>query len=718
NIVCGAQNARSNIYVAVAKVGAIIPAHNECLRKSTIRGVDSEGMMCSTEELLIDNDGLDGIMELPQDSTIGTSIAYALKMDDIIFDVSITPNRADCFSVRGLARDLAAAGAGKLLPLPDRSFAESIENPVNVDVRTSNCSYFSTVAVTGVTDHAPDYIIRRLKAIGQRLIYGPVDIANYICIDIGQPLHIFGLDKLPPDLIVRESVAGEKLKTLNGEETILPREVIVIASKDGRILSIAGIMGGEDSSFSGTSNSVLIEGAYFDRVTIAKAGQALRLTTDSRTRFERGIDPDLVNYAVQYAASLISANGIAKISDLKKYGTLPTNRKTVVVTFSKFHALTGLDSEYFMKSRDIVEKLGMTSELVNNDRIVIESPSWRYDINIEEDVIEEVVRIIGYDNIEERELEKKDPVSNVYIIDKVVDSLVYNGYYEVKTFSFIDTRTALLFSNPEEHITITDPLTTEFTVMRPSVIASHLKAIKLSQSKSQKNSRICEVGKRYRKTNSSHAEILEENTVTATLSENRTNRSWRCRRENVSVFDIKEDLEKVLNMSISGFRLTTEAPNYYHPGRSGSYVIRKDLVVAHFGEIHHSILNDLDITGPVVCFELLLDYIPELVTFKRQPPLTLSQYQPTVRDFSFIVRKDVLSSDIINPIKKLGLDCIVSVSIFDIYESKAIGVDSKAIALEVVMQSIKSTLTDDDITEISNSIINVVHKSCDGVLRQ
>ncbi|MDR1476483.1 MAG: phenylalanine--tRNA ligase subunit beta [Holosporales bacterium] len=717
NIVCGADNARSGIYVVVAKVGALIPSTATRLKKSTIRGIESEGMMCSAEELLLEGGRIAGIIELAQDSVIGGNVAQALKVADVVFDISITPNRADCFSVRGLARDLAAAGAGKLLPLPLLNIAENIENPTNVDVRTGNCSYFSTMAIKGISGRTPDYIERRLRAIGQRLIHFPVDIGNYICFDLGQPLHIFDLDKVSSDLIVRESVAGEKLKTLNGEETILPNGAIVIASED-KILSIAGIMGSEASAFSENSRNILIEGAYFDKIAIARAGQFLRINTDSRTRFERGIDPDLVEYSVRYAASLITSNCSGMVSNIKKYGSLPTNRTIVTLTFGKFQALTGLNHEDFMKSKEITERLGMTVKRAGSEEMVIESPSWRHDIGIEEDLIEEVVRIVGYNKIEDQELEKKEPISKVYTLDKIADSLIFNDFYEVKTFSFVDTKTASFFAEQENHILITHPATSEFTTMRPSVIASHLKAIRLAQSKSQKNGKIFEIGKRYRKSHSEMHDLVEENTVTATIAEDKTNRTWRCRSEDVSIFDIKESLEKILNMTVSGFRLVPEAPEYYHPGRSGSYIIQKDSVIAHFGEIHQSVLSELDITGPVVCFELFLDCVPELVVFKQRAPLKLSQYQPTIRDFSFIVKKKVRSADVVNAVKRLKLDYVTHVSIFDVYESELIGSENKAIGFEVVMQSDRSTLTEMDISEISNKIIESIAKNCEGILRQ
>ncbi|MDR0640779.1 MAG: phenylalanine--tRNA ligase subunit beta [Holosporales bacterium] len=715
NIVCGAKNARSGIRVAVAKAGAVIPAFGEPLKQSAIRGTTSEGMMCSTEELLLDDDGIDGIMELSHDLPTGLELSQALNLDQVIFDVSITPNRADCFSVRGLARDLAAAGAGTLKSLPSLDLAEDIENQFDVEIRTPNCSFFSTLALESIAGETPDYIAKRLNAIGQRLIHFPVDIANYICFDIGQPLHIFDLDKLPHQIIVRESNLGEKLRTLNGEETILPQGAIVVSTDDG-ILSVAGIIGGESSAFSERTSNILIEGAFFDKVSIAKTGQALNIITDSRTRFERGIDPELTPYAVRYAAFLIASNGTAQgMSKLKTQGTLPPNKNTINLTLSKFSALSGLSKQDFAASVGIIASLGMVIKEIRDDVMVIESPSWRHDLRIEEDVIEEILRITGYDNIIEQELERIDPINKSYTIDKITDALVYNGYHEIKTFTFIDKKTALLFTGLENHVEIKDPATTEFSTMKPSSIASHLKVIRLAQNKSQRNSRIFEVGKRY---NIMDSKINEDDVLTCTLSEHTTERTWRHRQNPVSVFDIKEDLERILNMTISGYRLLTEAPEYYHPGRSGTYIFQKDTVVAHFGEIHPRILKEMDVDGPVVCFEMFLDVIPEFQETKARTPLKLSQFQPTMRDFSFIVKKELNVAGILNVIKKLRLEYVKNVKVFDVYESEAIGADNKAVAVEVYMQSDDATLTDDNITDISSQLIAAVSKHCAGVLRK
>ena len=715
-IVCGAKNARAGLYVAVAQVGALVPAFGEKLKKGNIRGIESQGMMCSTDELCLDDDGLDGIMELSNSLTPGQSVASALGFDDIVFDVSLTPNRSDCFSVRGLARDLAASGAGELLDLEISHLEENIENPIDVEIKTSDCDYFSTLNIQNVIGQTPDYISKRLRAIGQKLIHFPVDVANYICLDIGQPMHIFDIDKLSKKIIVRNSRQGEIIKTLDSKETILPDNAIVVSSENGEPLSIAGIMGGENTAFSDISKNILIESAYFNKIAIAKTGQALRLTSDSRMRFERGIDPENVDIALKYASSIITKNcHDAKTSNVEKYGNLPDNKKLITLTFSKFEALSNLTENDFLSSKNILEKLGITIKSIDSKKMILETPSWRHDLEIEEDIIEEILRIMGYENIKEVELDKQNPITQNYLSDKISDALVYNGYYEVKTFSFIDKKTASLFQNDEKKlITIKDALTIDFSILRPSVIASHLKSIRNSQNKSQKNSKIFEIGKKFEIANE---KIIEENMLTATISEKKNNRHWHSKQENVSIFDIKEDLEKILNISASGIRLTTDAPDYYHPGRSGSYIFQKDTVIAHFGEIHPSLLKDMDITGPVVSFELFLDRLPETVSYKVKNPIVMSQYQPTNRDFSFIVKKSVKVGNILNSINKLKIDSIKNISIFDIYESENIGKDNKAIAFEVLLQSDKSTLSDEQISDISSKIIETISKNCEGILR-
>lgn len=713
SIVCGGKNARAGISVVVALVGAIIPSSGGALKKGSIRGVDSQGMLCSTDELLVEDDGIDGIIELVQGYIPGTPAVRALGLDDIIFDVSITPNRADCFSVRGIARDLAAAGSGTLLPLKIREIKEQFKNPIEVNVKTDDCLYFSTCALKNAVFETPSYIAKRLSDIGQKLISGPVDVANYVCVDIGQPLHIFDMDKLGNGLVVRNARQGESLKTLDGKETVLPDGAIVIADEHGP-LSIAGIMGGEGTSFFENSKNILIEAAYFDKVAIAKTGQMLRLNSESRTRFERGIDPQGVDIAMQYTLSIISSACNCLVSDLRKCKSVPKNINTIELTLSKFTALTGLDSNDFKESINILKRLGCVIINTSNESIVLETPSYRHDLKIEEDIIEEILRMVGFENIDEVELEKKDPIIQTYMVDKLADALVYNGYHEVKTFSFVNEKAALCFAKKDSLIGIVNPLTVDFATLRPSAIPGHLKAIKDSQNKSQRNSRIFEIGKNFLNID---GKILEESVLTATISEKKITRSWRENPRDVTVYDIKEDLERLLSICLSGYRISVEAPEYYHPGRSGSYIIQKDTCIAHFGEIHPSILAEFGVDGPVVCFELSLDKVPEFVSTKVKNPIVLSQYQPITRDFSFVVSKNILAVKILDTIKKLKIEEIKKVSIFDVYESEAIGADKKAVAFEILMQSDRETLGEDQIKKISNEIIRAVSSECGGVLR-
>ncbi len=711
-IVCGAKNAREGLYVAVAKVGALVPAFGEKLKKGVIRGIESQGMMCSTDELLIEDDGIDGILELPHNLTPGQSLVSALDLDNIIFDVSLTPNRADCFSVRGIARDLAASGAGELLNLEDFKVFETFENVTDVEILTGNCEFFSTLAVQNVLGRTPIYIERRLKAVGQKLIHFPVDIANYVCLDIGQPLHIFDFDKLPKKLVVRDSVRGERLKTLDGNETVLPDGSVVVASKS-EVLSIAGIMGGESTSFSENSKNILIESAYFEKSAIALAGQRLKVSTDSRTRGERGIDPANVEYALRYVAHLLSQSCECKVSNARTFGTLPSNQFEVTLHFENFKNMTNHGVVEWGAARGILESLGCRIIEANDEYMKVRTPSWRHDLKIEEDLIEEILRLMGYSNIKEVELEKKDPVVKNYTTDKLTDSMIYSGYSEVRTFSFIDRKTSKLFAGDDELIEL-DDASSEFSILRPTIIASHLKSVKSSQNKSQKNSKFFEIGKRFRIANS---KINEEKVLCITLSEKMSDRAWREQQRDVSIFDVKEIIERLLGMLGISSRLVSDGPGYFHPGRKGTYIFRKDTVVAQFGEIHPTIVSQLDLKGPIVSCEIFLNNLPIEIEQNSRQPLVLSPYQPTSRDFSFVVERSVTCSSIIAAITKLKIPEISNVSVFDIYESDILGSGKKAVGIEVAIQPQKDTLTDERLCEISDQIINNVSKNCKAILR-
>ena len=705
-IVCGAPNARSGIYVAVALEGAVIPASGETLKKGKIRGIESQGMMCSSRELAL-GDEADGIIELPSSVIPGQELVDALGLDDVIFDVSLTPNRADCFSVRGIARDLSAIGAGELLDLGKCEITENVENTIDISINTPNCDYFSTLAIRNIAGTTPEYIARRLKAVGQNLVSLPVDIANYVCLDIGQPL-----DKLPQQIQVRDSRQGEILDALNNKQVTLPEGAVVVGNDD-EIFSIAGIMGGVKTGYSNETKNILIESAHFNKVAIANAGQRLRITSDSRIRFERGTDPNNVEYALKYVAKLLSQCCRCEISNINSYGTLPKNTHEVELTYSKFNALTGLSEQIFAKSSEKLTKLGLNVKTKTSDKIVLDTPSWRHDLKIEEDVIEEILRLEGYENIHEEGLQTAGQCPQISTIDKLSDALMYNGYFEIKTFPFMDSKTATMFGNETALIELNEA-STEFSTLRPTLVASHLHAVKNAINKSQINVKFFEVGRDFK---NNRTDVQEREVLIATISGKSTERNWLKSQQNVSIFDIKAILERLMNILEINYRLHLNAPKYYHPGRSGTYIYQKDTTLAYFGEINPKILSQFGINIPVVCFELFLDNVPSFYKHKIPTSIELSQYPMTTRDFSFIVNKTVLAADIINAIKKQHISEIKDVKIFDIYESEAIGAENKAVALEVQLQSDKETLKDEKISDISEKIVSSIAKNCNGVLR-
>lgn len=716
NIVCGATNARAGIYVAVALEGAIIPRDNTVLKKGSIRRVESQGMMCSADELNIEYDSNvdDGIIELPSTSIIGEPAYKALNLDDVVFDVSITPNRADCFSVRGIARDLAAAGCGELVNLNIDEITDTIDNNIELKLETNNCKFFSTLAIDSFSGETPSIIARRLKLIGQKLISCPVDIANYICFDIGQPMHIFDRDKLHDTIYIRESRSGEKLATLNGGKVETLPDGAIVAASENEVLSLLGIIGGESTAVSKESTNLLVESSYFDKVSITKTGQYLHIVSDARTRFERGTDPNNVELSTKYFVYLLSKSCPSiKISKIKSVGELPDNIYEVKLTYSKFHALTNLGKDKFNKSGELLGKLGCKVLQSNEEYILVKTPSWRHDLRIEEDLIEEVLRLIGFDKIQSIPLNYNSPIITHDIEDKLLDALIYNGYYEVKTFSLIDKYTAELFTDSNNIIKISDVLSNEFAVLRPTMIASHLKSIIQAQNRSQSGLKIVEIGKQFIINNE---KIVEDKVLIGTIAEIDKNRHWLNRNE-LSVFNIKEDLEKLLNIIGTNIRITEKAPDYYHPGRSGSYIYHKDTVIASFGEIHPSILSELGIKGKVLSFEIFLDRIDINKQNKIKKPIVLSQYQSVTRDFSFILDKSISASKLLECINKLHINEIKDINIFDLYESETIGKDKKAIAFEVLLQSNKETLNDEQIQIISDKIINSITSGCNAVLR-
>lgn len=712
-IVCGATNVRCGLTVAVALPGTIIPVTGAKLKSGKIRGIESEAMMCSVYELQMGIDH-DGIIELDDSFKIGTPFAEAMNMSDIVFDVSITPNRADCCCVRGIARMLAAAGLGTLKDIKIEQCQESEETNVTVNIETEKCHYFSYKAVYGIQDaKTPGYIARRLSAIGQKVISAPVDIANYICLDIGQPMHMFDLDKLPDNFIVRESHNAEEIDALNGCHLTIPDEGIIVGTKNDAF-SVAGIIGGVQTAVSDTTKNVLIESAHFDRIAISLSAQKMRIQTDSSYRNMRGVDPEMVDFAMQYASSLLGTCCDCKFGQTKSIGQLPDNTKNIVVHYDRFVKLTGLTQKEWQVIAGVVEKLDIKVTEFNDKEMHVVTPSFRFDLNIEEDIIEEFMIMFGYDAIVPEDLPNTEPLADKRCsTDIITDTLIANGVNEIKTFSFIDEDTCKIFEpDIAKHVVLKAPLTNEFAVMRPNLISSILRVLKNNYDNKRKDCRLFEIGKRFYKLDN---EIIESNTLLIVLMGSNHERIWSEKQRDVDVFDIKSIVERLLSaLNIQNYRIENGGAQHFHPGRVGKYVIRRNDCLVEFGELHPEILNKLDIHTPVVFAEMDLELIKSLQNDCIKVPCKNPVYQPVIRDFSFIVNNNVTSADIVNSIKKTHIDLIENINIFDVYN---IDDDKKAVGVEVIMQPKKSTLTEQQINDASEKIISYVSKNCSATLR-
>ena len=712
-IVCGAPNVRQGLTVAVALVGTVIPVTGLELKAGKIRGITSEAMMCSAYELQL---GIDhnGILELDDNFIVGMPFADALNLRDIIFDVSITPNKADCCSVRGIARALSCYGFGKLKPLLYQNVVATEKNTTNVTMETEKCHYFSYRPIFNIQDAVtPDFIAKRLNAVGQKLISATVDIANYICLDIGQPMHIFDLDKLPQNFVVRNSIKNEEIDALNGKTEKIPENSVIVGDNDA--FSVAGIIGGIKTAVSQDTRNILIESACFDKVTISLTSQQMRLHTDSSYRNSRGVDPDAAVTAMEYATYLLSKCSTCSVGDIKSIGKLPDNTHKITITRKKFCNLTGLTEKDWQYVPKILRTLQFEIIAENSTSIDIITPSYRYDLEIEEDIIEEILVMLGYNTIESVELPKKNPIISQNTCDVISDILLSNGLSEIKTFSFVDEKICNFFEcDNEKWVKLETPLTTEFAVMRTTPMASIIKVLKLYYDNKHVNTKFFEIGKRFCKLEN---KIIERNTLTIAVMGSQNGRNWAEHKKNVDVFYVKSILERVFaGIGIANYRIKNGTNlQYYHPGQSGSYIIKKDDCLATFGALHPNILSQFNIKVPIICADIYLEHIDSTVKNCVKLPQSLPQYHPIMRDFSFVVSAEITASDIIDSIKKAHIDMISNINIFDIYMLEN---EQKAVGVEITIQPKKVTLTDVQIEEISNKITKNVCNNCNAILRK
>lgn len=718
-IVCGAANARAGLYVALAKEGTLIPGNGMTIKKTKIRGVESNGMLCSLEELGLPGNS-EGIIELPA-SEIGAKVADALGINDPVIDIAITPNRADCLGVRGIARDLSAAGMGTLKNSGFRTLDSDFKSPISVTIETKNCLQFVGCFIKGVKNtQSPEWMQKRLEAIGQKPISALVDITNYFTFDLGRPLHVYDEKKIGRNLRVRAAKSGEKIATLNGKEYALQDGITVIADSSN-VLAIGGIIGGTESGCSPQTTDVFLEVALFEPTSVAQAGRALQIDSDARYRFERGVDVAFLEEAAKRAASMIIELCGGQASELVISGKTPNWKREIAFESALVKTLGGVDIAP-EKSLGILSSLGF---IVNGNSVT--PPSWRADIEGAADLVEEILRIYGYENIPSTALPKLNNVTpNVLNITQkrahtAKRLLASRGMVEAKTWSFIPSAQAAMFGGNNPALTLLNPISADLDTMRPSLLPNLLDAAKRNAARGFKDLNLFEVGLQFHGITPEGQKLLASGIRSGNVSDaNYDGGLFTQKTRSANAVDAKADATALLqSLGVSKLEASiTNLPAHYHPNRSGAFVLGKT-VLGYFGEIHPKIAKYFDIDSRIAAFEIFLENIPQAKNKSTaKPALKISDYQAVERDFAFIVDEKIEATTIEKEISKTDKNLITNVEIFDVYSGKGVEAGKKSVAVKVTLQSFERTLSEADISAASNAIIAASAKGFGGVLRQ
>ena len=715
-VVCGAPNARAGMLGVFGPAGATVPSNGMVLKVASIRGVQSNGMMCSIAELELGDDH-DGIIELADDAPVGQVYADWAGLDDPVIDVSVTPNRQDCMGVRGIARDLAAAGLGTLRPLADVYRMESLAPVEGSDptpeIRIDDnegCPAFYAQAVTGVSNgQSPEWMRSKLKAIGQKPISALVDITNFVSVDLGRPLHVYDRAKLSGPLVARKAKDGEQMVALNSKSYTLDSSITVIADEK-QVHDIGGIMGGEHSGVSETTTDVLIECAYFDPDHIARTGQRLALTSDARQRFERGVDPAFLDEGLAIATWLVQTHCGGTSSAVVRAGQPPVAPRNISYDTDHCLRLGGIDVARD-RQREILESLGFA---VTPDWQVT-PPSWRRDVEGGADLVEEVVRMVGLDHVPSTALPRADGVATPTatpmqkIERKVRRTAAARGLNEAINWSFIPEAQAGAFGNATW--SVANPISEDMKVMRPSLLPGLLSAAQRNMDRGADSVRLFEIGRRYL----ADAERL---TATVILAGEKRSRDWaNGKAVKFDAYDAKAEalallaaagvaVEQLMVMPVLSGAEGAEAGDHYHPGQSGTFRMGPKNVLAAFGALHPATAKAFDLDGPVMAAEIYLDAIPQ----KKSSGFMRAAFTPPVlqavtRDFAFLVSADLPSGDLVRAIRGADKANVVAVRLFDQFAGAGVPDGQKSLAVEVTLQPAEKSYGDDELKAISDRVI-------------
>ncbi|CAN0299261.1 unnamed protein product [Discosporangium mesarthrocarpum] len=725
-VVCGAPNARTGMKGVFAPSGSYIPGLDVTLKPSKIRGVESNGMLVSEREMGL-SDEHEGIIDLPGDSAVGTPFAQVLGLDDPVIDIELTPNRPDCTGVRGIARDLAAAGLGTLKPLAAAEPVEgSYDSPVKWAIADDGnaCPYVVGRHFRGVTNRpSPQWAQDRLRAIGLRPISALVDVTNYVSIDLGRPLHVFDAGKIGDTLTMRRARDGEPFHALVGDEYELESSMTVIGDGDvttGRAEALAGVMGGMESSCLPETTDVFLEVALFEPVAVAATGRALQIDSDARYRFERGVDPESADWGAEVAARMILEFCGGETSRPVSAGTRPDPARRIALRPDRVQTLGGADIP-LAEQTGILERLGFAVDR-DGDTVVAVPPSWRPDVHGEADLVEEITRIWGFDRIPAVSLTFDGAVPLPALTPAqrragaVRRTLAAQGLDEAVTWSFMPSAQADLFGGVPDSLHLANPISADLDVLRPSILPNLIAALGRNVDRGFADLGLFELGPAYRD-DTEDGQLL---VAAGARQGNMTPPHWSAPARPADALDAKADAMAALaaaNAPVANAQVGRDAPDWYHPGRSGSLRLGRN-VLAYFGELHPRVLTEMGVRGPVVAFEVFLDAIPEArARGTGRPALHLSPFQPVRRDFAFLVDDDVAAGDVLRAARGADKTLIADVALFDIYTGKGIEDGKKSLAVEVTLQPVDKTLTDAEIDAVAAQIVAAVAKATGGTLR-
>jgi phenylalanyl-tRNA synthetase beta chain len=728
-VVCGAPNARPGLKAVFAPVGSTIPGSGLTLTKAKIRGVESNGMLLSERELEL-SDEHSGIIELPAAAKIGSPAAKALGLDDAVIEVAVTPNRPDCLGVRGIARDLAAAGLGTLKADSIKPVKGSFANPVAIkldfDKESANaCPVFAGRVVRGVKNGpSPDWLQKRLKAIGLRPINALVDITNYISYDRSRPLHVYDADKLKGAIHARLGKKGESFRALDGKTYDVDADMCVIAD-DKAMLGLGGVMGGEDTGATASTTNVFVESACFDPKRTARTGRKLNIQSDARHRFERGVDPEFVLPGLELATAMVLDICGGTASKVEVAGKVPKPNAPFAFDSRLVKRLSGLD----LKTAEIKRLLAALGIALSGapSKLKAAPPSWRPDIAAPADLVEEVVRLVGVDRVPATPLPRIAGVARPVLTEAqkrqrlVRRVLAARGFVEAVTWSFIPPVEAKLFGGGQAELKLSNPISTELQVMRPSLIPGLVTAAQRNRDRGFADGALFELGQAYRGARAEDQFVAAAGVRFGRSALAGSGRHWSGEAPAADVFAAKADAMAALaalGIDQANIIVAREAPDWFHPGRSGALKLGPKTVLGGFGELHPKTLAKLGAEAPLAVFELYLDALPAA---KRKgvtkPALDASDLQPVARDFAFLLDRDVEAGEVVRAALSADRALITQVGVFDVFAGQGVPEGKKSLAIEVTLQPRDKTLTDAEIEAVAAKIIAAVQKATGGALR-